>query len=66
MKMAGFSWLVTGWAIVLAAVVLLQAATQGGFVLAGFCVQAVGLTQIIRSHLPPPADKAGDKSGEKV
>jgi hypothetical protein len=57
MKLAGFFWLITGWVIVLAAVALLRAAAQGGFVLAGCAVQIVGLTQVVRAHLIPHGDK---------
>jgi hypothetical protein len=57
MKLAGFFWLVTGWVIVLAAVALLRAAAQAGFVLAGCVVQAAGLTQVVRAHLIPRGDK---------
>jgi len=57
MKLAGFFWLVTGWLTVLAAIALLQAAAQTGFVLAGLGVQVVGLIQIVRSHRIPSGDK---------
>lgn len=57
MRLAGFFLLVTGWLIVLTAVVLLRAAPQAGFVVVGVGVQALGLTQVIRSHLIPHGDK---------
>jgi hypothetical protein len=58
MKLAGFFLLVTGWVIVLAAVALLHAAAQAGFVLAGLAVQVLGLIQVVRSHLIPRGDRA--------
>ena len=58
MKLAGFFWLVTGWIIVVAAVALLHAAAQAGFLLAGVAVEVLGLTQVVRSHLIPRGDKA--------
>jgi hypothetical protein len=58
MKLAGFFWLITGWLIVLAAIALLRAAAQTGFVLAGIGVQAVGLTQIIRLHRIPVKERS--------
>jgi hypothetical protein len=62
MKLAGFFWLLTGWVIVLAAVALLRAGAQGGFVLAGCAVQVVGLTQVVRAHLIPHGDKGGNQA----
>jgi hypothetical protein len=56
MRLAGFFLLVTGWLIVLTAVVLLRAAPQAGFVVVGVGVQGLGLTQVIRSHLIPHGD----------
>jgi hypothetical protein len=52
-KLAGFLLLLAGWAIVLAAVVLLvPASPRNGFVLAGFGVEVMGLVLVVRSHLP--------------
>jgi hypothetical protein len=51
MKLAGFLLLLAGWAIVLAAVVLLTPAnTRSVFVLAGVAVEVIGLTLLIRSN----------------
>ncbi len=57
MRLLGFFLLVAGWIIVLAAIALLQATPQTGFALAGFCVQLLGLTLAVRSHLIPHGDK---------
>jgi hypothetical protein len=54
MKLAGFLLLPAGWAIVLAALVLLaqtQAAARAGFVLAGVSVEALGLVLLVRAHI---------------
>ena len=58
MKFAGFLLLLTGWLLVLAAIVLLASPTsRAGFVLAGVAVEALGLTFVIRSHLILREDK---------
>jgi hypothetical protein len=51
MKFAALMLLVAGWIIVLGAVVLLKDAAQALFVLAGICVQALGLVLLFRAHL---------------
>ncbi len=51
MKLVGFLLLLAGWAIVLAALVLLASAPRTGFVLAGIGVEALGLALVVRSHL---------------
>ncbi len=54
MKLLGFLLTVAGWAIVLAAVMLL--ATEGArttFILAGIGVEAIGLVLVIRAHPAP-------------
>ena len=52
MKLAGFLLLLAGWAIVLAAVMLLvPALLRTGFVLAGIGVEVLGLVVVVRSHL---------------
>jgi hypothetical protein len=52
LKLAGFLLLLAGWAIVLAAVVLLVSALpRTGFVLAGVSVQVLGLVVVVRSHI---------------
>jgi membrane protein implicated in regulation of membrane protease activity len=51
MKPAGFLLLVAGWAIVVAALLLLPSApSRVAFVLAGIAVQALGLVLAVRSH----------------
>ena len=58
MKLAGFLLLLAGWAIVLAAVVLLASIPQrAGFVLAGIGVEALGLVLAVRSHLVVSEDR---------
>ncbi|HYL37579.1 MAG TPA: hypothetical protein VEV17_16815 [Bryobacteraceae bacterium] len=52
MKLAGFLLLLSGWFLVLAAIVLLPVApSQSAFALAGFAVEILGLVLAIRSHL---------------
>ena len=52
MKFVGFLLLLTGWFLVLAAIVLLASpSSRTGFVLAGLAVEVLGLTLVIRSHL---------------
>jgi hypothetical protein len=50
MKLAGFSLLVAGWAIVLAAMAMLAATARTAFVLAGVGVEVLGLVLAARSH----------------
>jgi cytochrome c biogenesis protein CcdA len=51
MKLAGFLLLLSGWAIVVTAVILLLPAnTRTIFVLAGVGVEIIGLTLVIRSN----------------
>ena len=58
MKLAGFLLLLAGWAIVLTAVALLKTVpAQGGFVLAGAGVEAMGLTLAFRSHMTHRVEK---------
>jgi hypothetical protein len=52
MRLTGFLLLLAGWAIVLAALILLsQNGPRGAFVLAGVAVEALGLALVARSHL---------------
>ena len=60
MRLVGFFLLLGGWIIVLAAIALLQATPQTGFAFAGFCVELLGLTLAVRSHLIPRGDQHGD------
>jgi hypothetical protein len=58
MKFVGFLLLLTGWLLILAAIVLLASPpSRDTFVLAGAGVEALGLTFVIRSHLIPREDK---------
>ena len=53
MKIAGVLLLLTGWLLVLAAVVLLTApAFRSAFVLAGIGVEILGLVLVFRAHSP--------------
>lgn len=57
MKVAGFLLLLAGWAIVLAALVLLASAPpRAAFVLAGLGVEVLGLVLVIRSHMVPSGE----------
>ena len=54
MKLAGFMLLPSGWLIVLSTLVLLtpaQTVARTGFVLAGVCVEALGLVLVVRAHI---------------
>ena len=52
MKLAGFLLLLSGWAIVLAALALLKPSPpQVVFALAGIAVEVLGLVLVVRSHL---------------
>ena len=54
MKIFGFLLLLAGWGLVLAALALLAASVPRAiFVLAGVCVELVGLAVVIRAHLVP-------------
>jgi hypothetical protein len=57
MRLLGFFLQVAGWIIVMAAIALLQAAPQTAFALAGFCVELLGVTLVVRSHLIPHGEK---------
>ena len=58
MKFVGFLLLLTGWLLILAAIVLLASPpSRAGFVLAGAGVEALGLTFVIRSPLILREDK---------
>jgi hypothetical protein len=51
MRLFGFGLLMSGWGIVLTALVLLSAeAPRIAFILAGVGVEIVGLVLVIRSH----------------
>lgn len=58
LKPAGFLLLLTGWALVICAVVLLkQEAARGGFALAGMGVEAIGLVLVLRCHIAPKPER---------
>lgn len=58
LRPAGFLMLITGWILVLAAVVLLkQGAARAGFVLAGLGVEGLGLVLVVRSHIAPKPER---------
>ena len=57
MRLLGFFLQIAGWIIVLAAILLLEAAPRTAFALAGFCVQLLGVTLAVRSHLIPHGEK---------
>jgi hypothetical protein len=53
MGLFGFLLLLTGWGIVLTALVLLKSSSMlAAFVLAGVAVEMIGLILAARSHLP--------------
>jgi hypothetical protein len=58
-KFASLLLLITGWGIVLAALVALQTdAIRGGFVVAGIGVEALGLTLLLRAHMNPSGGRS--------
>ena len=58
MKAAGFLLMLTGWGLVLAALMLLKPdGPRGAFVMAGLGVEALGLTLFVSSHRAPRKDR---------
>ena len=58
MKIAGFFLLLAGLALVVSTLTLLGSApARSGFVLAGIGVEIVGMTLVVRSHLPVREDR---------
>ena len=58
MKIAGFFLLLSGWMIVLTAIVLLpQAASRTAFVFAGMGVEVAGVVLVARSHMVLTGDR---------
>jgi hypothetical protein len=54
MRLTGLLLLFSGWAIVLAAFVILGAAApRAAFVVAGVAIEILGLGLVARSHVPP-------------
>jgi hypothetical protein len=56
MKLGGFLLLLSGWAIVVAALVILHGRAVPAFVYAGFGVEILGVVLVIRGHLPASED----------
>jgi hypothetical protein len=56
MKLGGFLLLLSGWGIVLAALVLLHGAAVAPFLLAGLATELLGLGIVGRAHLPRGED----------
>ena len=58
MKLVGFLLLVSGWALVLSALILLGSSLPRTiFALAGVGVQTLGLVLVFRSHLVPRRER---------
>jgi hypothetical protein len=58
MKIIGVLLLVTGWLLVLCALIMLaEGMARNAFVLAGIGVEAMGLTLAVRAHLPERAER---------
>ncbi len=56
-RLAGFFLLLAGWAIVVAALAVLDVGTAGiCFIFAGFAVEVLGLSLVLRSHRLPLAE----------
>lgn len=60
MRLVGFFLQLAGWIIVLAAIALLQSAPQAAFAIAGLCIELLGLTLAVRSHLIPLPESRRD------
>ena len=56
MKLGGFFLLLSGWAIVVAALAMLHGGALSAFVVAGLAVEILGLTLFAKSHIPPSKD----------
>jgi len=52
MKLSGFLLLLSGWAIVAAALTLLHGHMVTPFIYAGLAVEILGLVLVFRGHLP--------------
>jgi hypothetical protein len=57
MRLGGFLLLLSGWGIVVAALVMLRGGAVSGFILAGFGVEIIGLVLVMRAHLPGSEDE---------
>ena len=57
MKFGGFFLLLSGWAIVVAALTLLHGGALSAFIIAGLAVEILGLVLVAKSHIPVSEDK---------
>ena len=58
-RLTGFLLLLSGWIIVVAAIVLLKSGPQQvSFALSGMGVELLGLVLVVRSHLIPRGESA--------
>jgi hypothetical protein len=58
MKLTGALLLIAGWLLVICALIMLLAGTaRNVFVLAGLGVEFLGLSVVVRAHLPVRADR---------
>ena len=51
MRLGGFLLLLSGWGIVVSALVLLHGGAVTAFILAGLAVEILGLTLVAKSHV---------------
>ena len=56
MKLGGFLLLLSGWAIVVAALKLLHGGALSAFIVAGLAVEILGLALVAKSHILPSED----------
>ena len=52
MKLGGFLLLLSGWAIVVAALAMLHGGALSAFIVAGLAVEILGLVLFVKSHIP--------------
>jgi hypothetical protein len=58
MRLGGFLLLLSGWSIVVAALMLLHSSALAWFVVAGVAVEILGLTLAAKSHVLVSKDNA--------
>ena len=56
MKLGGFFLLLSGWAIVVAALAMLHGGALSAFIVAGLTVEILGLALLAKSHIPTSED----------
>jgi uncharacterized membrane protein len=56
MKVAGFSLLLSGWAIVVAALMMLHNGALSAFIVTGLTVEILGLALFAKSHIAVSED----------